>query len=191
MVNTQRAPAGDVKVGGVKHHRQVFGFKAKCGNYHIGVEREVAFWVIFRRAASRGIGGCKPHFGNMHALDFAVAVKTLGAGQPDKLDALFFGIGHFALRPRHIIAVAAVQAFYGLCALADGGADTIHCGVAATYDDDVFAMRIHRAAVESGDGIAKALAIGNGKKIEGRDDSVKPATWRCNRPRLVHAGGNK
>ena len=75
--------------------------------------------------------------------------------------------------------------------MADGGADTIHCGVAATYDDDVFAMRIHRAAVENGHGIAKALAVRNGEKIERRDDSLKPTAWRGNRPCLVDAGGNK
>ena len=75
--------------------------------------------------------------------------------------------------------------------MADGSADTIHRGIAATYDDDVFAMRIHRAAVENGHGIAKALAVRNGEKIERRDDSLKPTAWRGNRPCLVDAGGNK
>ena len=95
------------------------------------------------------------------------------------------------MRTGHIFAVAAVEAFDRLGALADGGANAIHRGIAAANDDDILALGIQRAAFKSGYSIAKALAVGRGQIIQCRHHAIKIAARQRHRACLVHAGRNQ
>ena len=92
-----------------------------------------------------------------------------------EIDAFFFGIGNFTLRTGHIFAVAAVEAFYRLRALADGGAHAIHRGIAAANDDDILALGVQRAAFKCGNSISKALAVRRGQIIQCRHHAIQIA----------------
>ena len=172
MIDADRAPAGDVEVGCAEDYRQVFGLKTQRGDDHVGIQRKVARRVILGRAASARIGRAEPHFGDMHSFDGVAAVKGFRAGQPDEFDAFFLCIGYFTLRPRHVFPVAAVEAFDRFCTLADGCPDAIHCGVATTYNDHVFALCIERTVIKGFDRIPETLAIGRGKEFKRSNNSV-------------------
>ena len=70
------------------------------------------------------------------------------------------------MRARHVLAVAAIEAFDRFGALAHGGAHAIHRGVAAADDDDVLACGVERAVVEGRHRVAEALAVGRDEIVE-------------------------
>src|SRR5438552_18853507 len=108
-----------------------------------------------RHLAAAGIGDPQMHAVSAHLLDAALAEERLGRGEPDELDALLLGVADFALRPRHVGAVTAIEAAHGLGALAHRRAHAIHRGVAAADDHDILPGGVEIAAVESGDRVAE------------------------------------
>src|SRR3546814_2078882 len=74
-------------------------------------------------AAAARVGGAEAHPRYRDLLHMLVGGEAFGGREPDELDAFLLGIGDLALRPRHILAVAAIEAFDRLRALADRGAD--------------------------------------------------------------------
>src|SRR3546814_17851885 len=98
-----------------------------------------------------------------------VGGEAFGGREPDELDAFLLGIGDLALRPRHILAVAAIEAFDRLRALADSGADAVHRGVAAAEDDDMIALSVEATVLEGGNVVDEALAVRCDQVMEGEN----------------------
>ena len=106
------------------------------------------------------------------------ADEGFGRGQPDELHAFFLRMGHFALRARHVGAVAAIEALHRLRALAHRGAHAIHRRVAAADDDDVLVLGVE-LAVRIRHRIAKSLAVAGDEIVERRHDLPRPAPGAC------------
>src|SRR3546814_17451382 len=87
---------------------------------------DLAAGVGSRAAAAARVGRAQAHAGDRDLSDPLVGGEAFGRRQPDELDAFLLGIRHFALRPRHIVAVAAIEAFDRFRALAHRGADAVH-----------------------------------------------------------------
>src|SRR3546814_21128740 len=79
-----------------------------------------------------------------------VGGEAFGGGEPDEFDAFLLGVRNLALRPRHIFAVAAIEAFDRLRALAHRGADAVHRGIAAADYEDMLVLGIETAISHSG-----------------------------------------
>src|SRR3546814_8141456 len=98
-----------------------------------------------------------------------VGGEAFGGGEPDEFDAFLLGVRNLALRPRHILAVAAIEALHRLRALTHRGADAVHRGIAAADYDDMLVLGIEAAIVERGNVVAKALAVRRDQIVERRD----------------------
>ena len=93
--------------------RQVFGIETKRLDDEIGTDRKSVARIGFGNAATAGVRRTEPHFRHADIADRAIIARSerFGRGEPDEFDAFFLGIGDFALRPRHVGAVAAIEAF--------------------------------------------------------------------------------
>src|SRR6185437_8961288 len=118
----------------------------------------------------------------------AVALERLGRGEPDELDAFLLGMENLALRARHVLAVAAVEAAHRARALANRRAHAIHRRVAAADDHDVLAGGVERAAVESRQRVAQALAVRRRQILHRGYDIAETDAGTGHVARLVDAG---
>ena len=106
------------------------------------------------RAATTDVGRAEAHALDCHGRR-GIAFDRGWRSKPDELHTLFLGMSDFAPAAGHVGAVATVEAFDRRCALADGGADTVHRRVAAADDDDALAC-----GVEPGDRLAETPTVG-------------------------------
>ena len=127
---------------------QIFSVEAERRDDEIAGDFVGAAGLFFRRLAAAFVGRAELHAHGFHRGRFAGA-HGFRRGEPIEGDALFFRVRHFALRARHVGAVAAIEAGDACRALAARGADAIHRRVAAADDDDAAILGVERAAGRS------------------------------------------
>ena len=180
-IGLNRAPTGHFQPVYAPKFRQIFRLEPQRHDHQIGLFDIIRALDQLRALPPTGIRRAQPHPLHHHAFN-RVTGEPFRRGQPDEINALFFGILHLALAARHVVLVAPIQAFHAGRALPHRRAHTIHRRVAAADHHDPFALRIQLAGIEIFDRITKAFAIARGQVVNCPHDAFGPHTRRLQIP---------
>src|SRR5690606_25461666 len=121
--------------------RRRAGLEAEGDQHGICRQDHFATRNFLGYTAAPGIRLTHARLHELHARDLAVFTNDfLRLVVEDELHAFLARILDLASRAGHIVLVPAIYASHRGCALANGGAVTVHGGVATTQHDDLFAF---------------------------------------------------